>query len=367
MIDLLSYSQSGVETLPPPPDAPADARELLSRFAVTGEQEPFEEVVRRYGGMVYNLCYEVTGNRHDAEDAVQAAFMSLALQVRGGQQIQAIGPWLQQVARRMSLDINRSRKRRKRREEKHGEAWEERMTDARADGAGGAGSHGNPASAAGWEELRHIVQAELNEMPAKYRMPLILHYYGGLSREEMARELNCKTNTLGVRLHRGREMLGKRLAKRGITLSGVMLGLIMGEVVHSVVSQRLIEHTAQAAVLVSSGHPFACGVVSPQIVALAHSAGRALASAKVRMATTLALLAGGAAAAGAQVVSRTGTWGVPAVNNWDLSRAFRWLFHPPSFPNLHATDTVTAPASPTKVASGSGVSTDFSRPLVQPP
>jgi len=188
LIDLISYAQPATETLPPP-DAPSDARELLSRFAVTGEQEPFEEVVRRYGGMVYNLCYEVTGNRQDAEDAVQAAFMSLALQVRGGQTIQAIGPWLQQVARRMSLDINRSRKRRKKREEKHGEAWEARQNDVRADAAGGAGAHGNPASAAGWEELRHIVQAELNEMPAKYRMPLILHYYGGMSREEMAREL----------------------------------------------------------------------------------------------------------------------------------------------------------------------------------
>src|SRR3954453_2011260 len=235
----------------PPPEAPSDARELLSRFAVTGEQEPFEEVVRRYRGMVYNLCYEVTGNRQDAEDAVQAAFMSLALQVRGGQTIQAIGPWLQQVARRMSLDINRSRKRRKKREEKHGEAWEARQTDVRADAAGGAGAHGNPASAAGWEELRHIVQAELNEMPAKYRMPLILHYYGGLSREEMARELNCKANTLGVRLHRGRDMLAKRLAKRGVSVSGVILGVLTAEIVHSIVTDRLVHRTAQAAMLLS--------------------------------------------------------------------------------------------------------------------
>ncbi|HEY7119700.1 MAG TPA: sigma-70 family RNA polymerase sigma factor [Tepidisphaeraceae bacterium] len=309
-----------------------DARELLSRFATTGEQDPFEEVVRRYGGMVYNLCFEVTGNRHDAEDAVQAAFMSLALQVRSGQQIQAIGPWLQQVARRMSLDINRSRKRRKNREERHAKAWENRMTDLAADGAGGAGTHGNPSSAAGWEELRHIVQAELNELPAKYRMPLILHYYGGLSRDEMARELNCKANTLGVRLHRGREMLGKRLAKRGIALSAAMFGLVMAEVVRSVVSQRLVEHTAQAAVLVSCGHPFACGVVSPQIVAMAHTASRALANAKLRLAATLALLAGGAAAAGAQVVSGGAIWSnLPRPSNWDLGRAFRWIFHPPTF------------------------------------
>jgi RNA polymerase sigma factor (sigma-70 family) len=191
-----------MQTLPPAA-LPADGRELLAQFASTGRQEPFEEIVRRYGAMVFNLCYEITGNRHDAEDAVQAAFLSLAVQTRSGTPVQAIGPWLQQVARRMSLDINRSRRRRKNREAIHGETWEARMNDARTDGSGGAGTHGNPASAAGWEEMRGVLQQELNELPPKYRMPLILHYYGGLSREDMARELNCKPSTLGVRLHRG--------------------------------------------------------------------------------------------------------------------------------------------------------------------
>src|SRR3954468_1159279 len=106
LIDFLSLPDTSTM---PPPSAPADARELLSQFASTGDQEPFEEIVRRYGGMVFNLCYEVTGNRQDAEDAVQAAFLSLAVQTKSGTPVQAIGPWLQQVARRMSLDINRSR------------------------------------------------------------------------------------------------------------------------------------------------------------------------------------------------------------------------------------------------------------------
>src|SRR4051794_41743400 len=130
--------------MPPPGAAAAEARDLLADFAATGRQEPFEEIVRRYGAMVFNLCYEVTGNRHDAEDAVQAAFLSLAVQSKSGTPVHAIGPWLQQVARRMSLDINRSRKRRKNREAIHGESWETRMTDARADGSGGGGGARRP-------------------------------------------------------------------------------------------------------------------------------------------------------------------------------------------------------------------------------
>lgn len=352
MIDFATLPETSSDTYLPSAALSADGRELLAQFASTGRQEPFEEIVRRYGGMVFNLCYEVTGNRHDAEDAVQAAFLSLAVQCKSGTPVHAIGPWLQQVARRLSLDINRSRKRRKNREAIHGESWETRMTDARADGSGSAGVHGNPASAAGWEELRGVVQQELGALPPKYRMPLILHYYGGLSREEMARELNCKPNTLGVRLHRGREMLSKRLEKRGVTVTGVILGVVMAEVVHSIVTDRLVHSTAQAAVLLSAGHPYACGIVSPQIAMLAQTGARALANAKIRLAATLALLAGGAAAAGAQVASHVGPWSIPQMSNWDLGRAFRWLFHPPAISKPMAEGAKEK--SPTVAGGGAG-------------
>jgi RNA polymerase sigma factor (sigma-70 family) len=357
LIDFATLPETSSDTYLPPAALSADGRDLLAQFASTGRQEPFEEIVRRYGGMVFNLCYEVTGNRHDAEDAVQAAFLSLAVQCKSGTPVHAIGPWLQQVARRLSLDINRSRKRRKNREAIHGESWETRMTDARAEGSGGAGAHGNPASAAGWGELRGVVQQELGALPPKYRMPLILHYYGGLSREEMARELNCKPNTLGVRLHRGREMLSKRLEKRGVTVTGVILGVVMAEVVHSIVTDRLVHSTAQAAVLLSAGHPYACGIVSPQIAMLAQTGARALANAKIRLAATLALLAGGAAAAGAQVVARVGPWSIPQMSNWDLGRAFRWLFHPPTIsgptaegPREKAPTVAVNPVTPDAIA-----------------
>ena len=47
------------------------------------------------------------------------------------------------------------------------------------------------------EELKVILNEELHQLPAKYRLPMILHYFGGLSREEMAEELGCKPSTLG--------------------------------------------------------------------------------------------------------------------------------------------------------------------------
>ncbi len=94
------------------------ALELLEEFRVSGSNEPFEEIVRRYAAMVFGVCLRVTGDKHDAEDATQAVFLSLALQAKTSRQITYVGPWLQKVAHRLALDTKKSKTRRKRREEK---------------------------------------------------------------------------------------------------------------------------------------------------------------------------------------------------------------------------------------------------------
>src|SRR5207244_1482096 len=68
--------------------------------------------------MVYGVALRVTGDKHDAEDAMQAVFLSLALQAKTSREITYVGPWLQKVAHRLALDVKKAKTRRKRREEK---------------------------------------------------------------------------------------------------------------------------------------------------------------------------------------------------------------------------------------------------------
>ena len=77
------------------------AQELLAEFRASGRQEPFEEIVRRYAAMVFHVCFQVLKNRHDAEDATQAVFLTLAVQGKTSKEIRNIGPWLQQVAKKL--------------------------------------------------------------------------------------------------------------------------------------------------------------------------------------------------------------------------------------------------------------------------
>src|SRR4029079_13318177 len=112
--------------------------------------------------------------------------------------------------------------------------------NGRGNGFFGGNGHVNPADVPASEELKSIMMEELNKLPAKYRMPLVLHYFGGLSREEMAAELGCNPSTLGVRVHRGKALLGTRLKKRGVGISAIAMAVLLEHVIRSTTVQPLL-------------------------------------------------------------------------------------------------------------------------------
>src|SRR5438477_449632 len=58
---------------------PSDA-DLLARYASAHDESAFELLVWRHGGMVHGVCWRILGNEHDAQDAFQATFLTLARQ-----------------------------------------------------------------------------------------------------------------------------------------------------------------------------------------------------------------------------------------------------------------------------------------------
>ena len=259
-----------------------NAADLLAEFRLTGRQNAFEEVVRRYAAMVFGVCLKTTRNAHDAEDATQAVFLNLATHCKTNpQSIQYVGPWLQKVAKRVSLDIRRSRRRRQAREESH----------AAGNGNGHAnGVHDEGQAGVDVDELKAVLNDELHQLPAKYRLPMILHYYGGLTREEIARELGCKASTLGVRIHRGRQMLARRLEERGASLVGMSLGLALTTAVRDAVSDGMIASTSKAAAELLAGKQLGA-MISSHVLAIAHGAIGTALIAKLKTVAAVVLVA----------------------------------------------------------------------------
>jgi RNA polymerase sigma factor (sigma-70 family) len=326
-------------------------QELLAEFIQYGNQKPFEEIVRRYAGMVFNVCFRVTKDKHEAEDATQAVFLTLALQARRGADIKALGPWLQQVAKRLSLDTRRSKKRRKTREERHHFEQTVRRESIINDAL----------PSADMDELKTILHEELQKLPAKYRMPLILHYFGGLSRDEMAAELNCKPSTLGVRIFRGREMLAGRLSGRGINISLGALAIAMGYAVKRAVSESLIASTSHAATAMMAGYD-ASGFASANVIGLTRRATSALAFSKVRVTALTLLMAG--STLGAKAMGILPQINVQQIISNQISRLIRPLLNTP-LPRMRV-DAQTLPTKSTTPAVASNVGGDSALTQLHP-
>ena len=171
---------------------PTDS-DLLAEFARSGSERPFEMLVRRHGALVLSVCRGILRDANDAEDAAQAAFLTLARKARSLVGHRTIAGWLHTVAWHISCRARRARTLRQHRER---EAAAAAFQNARDDS-------GSPDTS--------LLHEQLHAMPDKYRLPLILHHFDGWSEVEVAQILGCKLGTISGRLSRGRQILKQRL------------------------------------------------------------------------------------------------------------------------------------------------------------
>jgi RNA polymerase sigma factor (sigma-70 family) len=178
--------------------------ELLARFRDHRDPAAFEAVVRRHGPRVLGACRKVLADEADVEDAFQATFVILMRDPHAVRRANALGPWLFGVAHRVALQARIARKRRER-------------IEARA-----AGPRDDSPDLS-WKEACAVLHEELDRLPETHRLPLLLCYLDGLTRDEAARRLGRTLGSIKRSLEVGRERLRKRLKRRGIALSAGLL------------------------------------------------------------------------------------------------------------------------------------------------
>jgi RNA polymerase sigma factor (sigma-70 family) len=254
----------------------------MQRFVTGHDQAAFEALVRRHGPMVVCVCRRILRDEHDAEDAFQATFLVLARKAAALRRQASVGNWLYGVATRLALRARADAARRRDRER-------------RATGKDGRDSLAELTV----REAQEILDEELTRLPALYRVPLVLCCLEGLARDEAAQQLGCGPATLKSRLERGRALLRRRLAGRGLVLPAALLAsLLAGGFVEAAVPPPLLESTAKAAAAFAAGSG-AGALVSPAAVALAEGALGWSSVSKLKAAALLlvaALVCGGAAA-----------------------------------------------------------------------
>jgi RNA polymerase sigma-70 factor (ECF subfamily) len=226
---------------------------LLEMFIAQREEACFEALVRRHGPMVLGVCRRILRHTQDAEDAFQATFLVLAQRAASIVPREFVGNWLYGVAYRTALQARRAAVRRKKWETQVKEMPDPWIAEDRS-----------------LHELLSMLDQELERLPAKYRVAVVLCHLEGKTRKEAAHELGLPVGTVSGRLTTALRLLAKRLSRHGLAVSsGTLAARLSPSTASASVSASLLMSAVQTATVAAIGQAAAAGIVSANVLALA--------------------------------------------------------------------------------------------------
>jgi RNA polymerase sigma factor (sigma-70 family) len=234
--------------------------ELLARFLGSRDEDSLAALVHRHASMVWGVCRHLL-NHHDAEDAFQATFLVL---VRKAADVprEAVANWLYGVARQTAVRLRATAAKRGRRETQVVNMPELTVPEVRD------------------ADLQAVLDEELSRLPDHYRGVLILCDLEGMTRKAVARQLGIPEGSVASRLARARALLAKRLAQRGVVLSGTVAAALSAGSASASVPPVLVASTIKATSLLVAGR--AAGVVSAKVAALTEGVVKAMFLSKLK-------------------------------------------------------------------------------------
>ncbi|AJD89517.1 RNA polymerase sigma factor SigW [Jeotgalibacillus malaysiensis] len=170
-----------------------------------GDQDAFGEIVELFKDRVYHVCFRMLGNRHEAEDIAQEAFIRAYTNIHTFDIDRKFSTWLFRIATNLCIDRIRKKK-------------PDYYLDAEVSGTDGLTMYSQvetdgplPEEEVESMELQESIQKEISRLPDKYRSVIVLKYIEELSLKEISEILELPIGTVKTRIHRGREALRKQL------------------------------------------------------------------------------------------------------------------------------------------------------------
>lgn len=170
----------------------------LVRAVQEGDERAFGRLVDAYLDEAHAVSMGILRNRHDAEDAVQEAFIRALERIDHLSEGSPFGPWFYRVLRSTCLNLLRHEKRRDHDPIPH-------------DASGGS----DPESETAQRMTRRRVLEALSELPEKQRTAVTLYDLEGYSHREIAEILDVAEGTSRAHVHHGRNALREQLEERG--------------------------------------------------------------------------------------------------------------------------------------------------------
>ncbi len=192
------------------PAIPLEDLDLVEKCR-QGDVEAYGRLVMKYQDRVFNTCLRLCGNRADAEDCTQEAFLKAFRAIHSFEGNARFSTWVF----RITVNVVLSARRKSRARPSVSMDGPPRGRDADAGGSiaeNVPADEQGPASRAENSDTMQQVQQALARLDVEHRMVIVLRDIESLDYEEIAEILNVPRGTVKSRLHRARMALRDALA-----------------------------------------------------------------------------------------------------------------------------------------------------------
>ena len=183
---------------------------LINRFN-EGDPSAFHELFNKHKRNVINLSYRFVQNKEAAEDIAQDVFIKIYEKKFHFDPSAKFSTWLYKVTVNASIDRTRKKS-----------FFDRSLDKTETDEEGGSktlfetlsdSSAISPADAVASEEIKSLVQTEIQKLPEKLKAPILLHHFENLSYEEIARILGITAKAVERKIYHAKEILRQKLSK----------------------------------------------------------------------------------------------------------------------------------------------------------
>jgi len=171
----------------------------------------FEELYKDYAGKLLNLAYRMTKNEEDARDLTQGIFLKVFQNLHTFRGKSHVYTWVYRIALNHILLFMKRRQR---------ERWfsllDTNVSEILREESIEPGFQLSPATISAdrkmqLDEKADIVWNAVLSLPIKYRVPILLYHYEGMSYKDIAEVMEVSVSAVEARIHRAKKKLIKKL------------------------------------------------------------------------------------------------------------------------------------------------------------
>lgn len=201
----------------------ARLQQIWAGFTLCPDEATFALLYDETKNFVFTIAMRVLGREDDAVDVLQSVYAELMELAMDPERAEAVSD-INDLVRRLTLrESDTLRKRQQRRRERDAGPVALELLEDKAP----------PADQVAMDnELREHLARGLQALPEEYRLPLVLHYFQGLSHQEIAEALGMSRSAVTKQIHKALHRLEGVIRRAGVTES-VLPSLLLALALHS--------------------------------------------------------------------------------------------------------------------------------------